>query len=187
MAGFNRGLVVVLLFCLLILSVALAVDPVGVIEATQVQFASWSESLVVLREAEGINFIIGQIAFGVGAAVLFALLIWVEVASVRQRGVRIYTADGGTAELDIDSIGRRLAWHLDQVAEVITVIPSIRSRGSAVDIRLEIEAASDVDIPMKTEEVVQVTREVVEQELGLRMGRLDVQMRCAPFEPEWAP
>ncbi|MGL4647998.1 MAG: hypothetical protein ACRC1H_01215 [Caldilineaceae bacterium] len=186
MASFNRFIAVLLFLILLIMSLALAIDPVQVLDSAQAQLAGWSASLTELRAANNVNFIIGQVAFGIGAAVLFALLIWVEVASVRRRGVRIYTAEGGSAELDTNSIGRRLAWHLDQVAEVITVVPTIRSRGSAVDIRLEIEAAPDVDIPMKTEEVVQVTREVVEQELGLRMGRLDVQMRCAPFEPDWA-
>jgi hypothetical protein len=186
MAGFNRGIAVLLFLALLLLSVALAIDPIGVLDAAQAQLAGWSAALTTLYEANNVNFIIGQVAFGVGAALLFALLIWMEIASVRKRGVRIYTAEGGSAELDTSSIGRRLAWHLDQVAEVITVVPNVRSRGSAVDIRLEIEAAPDVDIPMKTEEVVQVTREVVEQELGLRMGRLDVQMRCAPFEPDWA-
>ncbi len=186
MAGFNRVVAVLLFLVLLLLGLALAVDPIGMLDAAQAQFASWSASLSALRAANSVNFVIGQVAVGVGLAVLFALLIWMEVASVRKRGVRIYTAEGGSAELETSSIGRRLAWHLDQVAEVITVVPTVRSRGSAVDIRLEIEAAPDVDIPMKTEEVVQVTREVVEQELGLRMGRLDVQMRCAPFEPDWA-
>jgi hypothetical protein len=33
--------------------------------------------------------------------------------------------------------------------------------------------------------VVDVTRDIIEQELGLRLGKLDVQIRCAPFEPEW--
>ena len=82
-------------------------------------------------------------------------------------------------------MARRLQWHLDQVADVITVVPSVRSRGGSVDIRLEIETAPDIDIPMKTDEVVDVTRDIIEQDMGLRLGKLDVHMRCAPFEPEW--
>ena len=65
------------------------------------------------------------------------------------------------------------------------MLPVVRPRGNAVDIRLDIEAAPDVDIPMKTEEVVQVTRDIIEDELGLRMGKLDIHMRCAPFQPDW--
>ena len=51
---------------------------------------------------------------------------------------------------------------------------------------LEIEAAPDVDVPMKTDEVVEVTRDLIEQDMGLKLGRLDVHMRYAPMDPEWA-
>ena len=66
------------------------------------------------------------------------------------------------------------------------MIPAVKSRGGAVDIRLEIETAPDIDIPMKTDEVVGVTREVIERDMGLKLGKLDVRMRCEPFEPEWS-
>ena len=127
----------------------------------------------------------GQFALGISALVLFGLLLFAEVASARRRGVRIRTPEGGNVELDPGSVGRRLQWHLDQLAEVITVVPAVVARGGAVDIRLEIETAPDVDIAMKTDEVVEVTREVVEQDMGLRLGKLDVRLRCAPFEPEY--
>ena len=120
-----------------------------------------------------------------GSILLFGALIFAEIMSARRRGVRIRTSEGGSAEVDTGSIGRRLQWHLDQMAEVITVMPAVKSRGGAVDIRLEIETSPDVDIPMKTDEVVVVTREVIEQDMGLRLGKLDVHVRCAPFEPEW--
>jgi hypothetical protein len=42
-------------------------------------------------------------------------------------------------------------------------------------------------VPLKTDEVVDVTRTVVEQDMGLRLGKLDVHIRCAPFTPEWSP
>jgi hypothetical protein len=112
-------------------------------------------------------------------------LLFFEFVSGRPRGVRIHTTEGGSAELDPNSVGRRLQWHLDQLAEVIAVIPAVKSRGGSVDIRLEIETAPDIDIPMKTDEVVGVTREVIERDMGLRLGKLDVHIRCAPFEPEW--
>ena len=39
---------------------------------------------------------------------------------------------------------------------------------------------------MKTDELVEVTRMVVEQDMGLRLGKLDVRLRCAPFDPEYS-
>ena len=37
---------------------------------------------------------------------------------------------------------------------------------------------------MKTDEVVDVTRDVIEQDMGLKLGKLDVRMRYAPYEGE---
>ena len=186
MAAFNRIIVILLWLAILVASVFVALDPIGAMQMTADRYTQWANELIAWRATNPTNYIIAQIAFGIGAVVLCALLIWMQVSTLRKRGVRIYTADGGAAELDTDSVGRRLSWHLDQVAEIVTVVPNVRSRGSAVDIKLEIEAAPDVDIPMKTEEVVQVTRDVIENDLGLRMGKLDVHMRCAPFQPDWA-
>lgn len=186
MNGFNRLVATLLWLGLLLLSLALAVNPIGALVLAQAWLGELATRLQAWQASNSTNFIIAQIAAGIAAVTLFAMLIWVEVVTMRRRGVRIYTAEGESAMLDIDSVGRRLAWHLDQLAEVMTVVPVVRARGDAVDVRLEIEAAPDVDIPLKTEEVVQVTREVIEQELGLRMGKLDVHMRCAPFTPDWA-
>lgn len=185
MSGFNRFVATLLWMLLLAAVLALAIAPVSALEQVQNWLTPGIDALRAWHTGNPTNFLIAQIAIGVGATFLFAMLIWFEVATARRRGVRIYTADGGSAELETNSIGRRLIWHLDQLAEVITVVPAVRSRGSAVDIKLEIEAAPDVDIPLKTEEVVQVTREVIEQELGLRMGKLDVHMRTVPFTEDW--
>ncbi len=64
-------------------------------------------------------------------------------------------------------------------------MPAVKSKGGSVNIKLEVETAPDVDVPMKTDEIVEVTRDIIEQEMGLRLGKLDVQMRYAPFEPDW--
>lgn len=185
MSVFNRTIVILLWLTLLVASIFIALDPIGALQSVADRIMGWANELANWRVENPTNYVIAQVAFGIGAVVLCALLLWIQMSGLRKRGVRIYTADGGAAELDTDSVGRRLSWHLDQVAEIITVVPEVRPRGTAVDVKLEIEAAPDVDIPMKTEEVVQVTREIIESDLGLRMGKLDVHMRCAPFQPDW--
>jgi hypothetical protein len=186
MTSFNRIVAIILWMALLTACAWLAVAPFNALEQTQAWISDLLSTLGEWKSDNSTNFIIGQAAFGISTLLFFALLIWLEIFTMRRRGVRIYTAEGGSAELDTNSVGRRLAWHLDQLAEIVTVVPTIKSRGGAVDIMLEIEAAPDVDIPFKTDEVVQLTREVVEDELGLRLGKLDVRMRCAPFDPNWS-
>lgn len=186
MNGFNRAVATILWLVLLVVAVAIAVDPIGAAVQGQKWLGDLAAWLVQWKASNPSNFLIAQIAVGIASVTLFAMLLWAEFVTMRRRGVRIYTAEGESAVLDVGSVGRRLAWRLDQIGEVISVAPNLRARGDAVDIRLEIEAAPDVDIPLKTEEVVQVTREVIEQELALRMGKLDVRMRCAPFEADWS-
>jgi hypothetical protein len=185
MDAFNRIVAIVLWIVLLATALILAVLPVASIHWLQAQLAALDTWLAGWQAANPTYFIVGQATLGLSALLLFGTLLFFEIMTGRRRGVRIRTAEGGSAELDTSSIGRRLEWHLDQLAEVIAVVPAVKSRGGSVDIRLEIETAPDIDIPMKTDEVVEVTREVIERDMGLRLGKLDVRMRCAPFEPEW--
>ncbi len=183
---FNRLVAMILWLLLLVGLGLLAVLPMQSVD----QLNSWLDTgistLRVLRANNPTNFLIGQAALGTAAVLIFGSLLWLEVYTLQRRGVRIHTAEGGSAEVDTASISRRLAWHLDQLAEVNTVVPTVRSRGRGVDIRLEIEAASDVDIPLKTNEVVDATRDIIENDMGLKLGKLDVHLRCAPFEADWA-
>ena len=182
---FNRIVAILLWLGLLAAALIGAVAPLASALWLQTQADLLVRQLDQWHAANPTNFLIGQATVGIGALLLFGTLLFFEVLSGRPRGVRIRTTEGGSAELDPGSVGRRLQWHLDQLAEVITVIPAVKSRRGAVDIRLEIETAADIDIPMKTDEVVGVTREVIERDMGLKLGRLDVRIHCAPFEPEW--
>jgi hypothetical protein len=185
MNTFNRIVAVLLWLTLMALCGVAAVAPLE----TVAQLQRWLDATdTVLRgwqEAKPSNFLIGQIALGVGALLLFGILTGLEIWNGGRRGVRIRTVQGGSAELDTGSIGRRLAWHIDQLAEIVSVVPLVKSKGGSVDIQLEIETAPEVDVPMKTDEVVDATRVIIEQELGLKLGKLDVRVRYAPMDPEW--
>ena len=186
MTRFNRFVVIILWLLLAALLCYVAVAPVAALGQAQALFGNMAQTVARWQELDPPNFMIGQIAFVILTLAIFGTLIWLEILAGRRRGVRVRTAEGGSVELETGSIGRRLEWHLDQLAEIIKVVPVVKSRGGAVDIKLEIETVPDVDVPMKTDEVVEVTRDIVEQDMGLRLGKLDVHMRTAPFDPEWA-
>ena len=183
---FNRVVAVVVWLALLAAFVYLAASPIPLLTSSAARLGALAEQLTTWQAASATNFLIGQIAVGLASLLLFGTLLWVELWPKRRRGVRVHTSEGGSVELDTQSIARRLVWHLDQLAEVITVVPEVKARGSSVDVQLEIETAPDIDVPMKTDEVVEVTRDIIEQELGLKLGKLDVRMRHAPFQEEWA-
>ena len=185
MGLFNRFVAILLWLGLLALICLLAISPFDSLGKAQALLESSKATLHAWQTVNPTNFLIAQIAVGVVAILLFGTFLWAEIWTWQRRGVRIRTIDGSSAELDTASVGRRLGWHLDQLAEIIKAVPIVKARGGSVDVKLEIEAASDVDIPMKTDEVVEMTRDVIEQDLGLKLGKLDVHMRCAPFEPDW--
>ncbi len=182
---FNRLVASLVWIVLLAIFCIIALMPLQAVASVQAALIQIEGQLALWRSVSNTNFIIGQIAVAVSSVLLFGALILLELWPRRQRGVRIHTREGGSAELDTSSVARRLAWHLDQLAEVITVLPDVKARGSSVDVRLEIETAPDVDVPMKTDEVVEVARDIIEQDMGLRLGKLDVRIRHAPFEEEW--
>ena len=186
MNTFNRVVAMILWLALLIAVSIAAVAPLRAIGWLQSLLTQAEMYLAQQQLQNSTNFLIGQTAVAVGAVVLFGFLLVLEVWMSRSQGVRIRTAQGGSAELDTGSISRRLTWRLDQLAEIISVVPSVKSKGGSVDIKLEIETAPDVDVPMKTDEVVDVTRDIIEQDMGLKLGKLDVRMRYAPIDPEWA-
>lgn len=185
MNTFNRIMMLIVWLSLLAGVGWVAVAPLETVRTLQDWLQTWEMRLVTAAETDATNFLVGQIAVGVVGLLLFGFLIALTTMAGRRRGVRIRTAQGTSAELDTASVSRRLTWHLDQMAEVINVVPLVTSKGGAVNIKLEIETAPDIDVPMKTDEVVAATREIIEQDMGLKLGKLDVHVRYAPFDPEW--
>ncbi len=123
-----------------------------------------------------------------GATVIVTTLLalaWLmqELRRKQTPVVKMRLASGGEAAVTADSISRRLAWHIDQLADVNSVRPVVRTRGAAVDVDLNLQTAPDVDVPMKTEEVVAVAREVIETQMGLQLNKVKVNIDHAPFKP----
>jgi hypothetical protein len=123
-----------------------------------------------------------------GAAILVVTLLalaWLmqELRRKQTPVVKMRLPSGGEAAVTADSISRRLAWHIDQLADVNSVRPVVRTRGASVDVDLNLQTAPDVDVPMKTEEVVAVARDVIETQMGLQLNKVKVNIDHAPFKP----
>lgn len=186
MSFFSRAIAVSFILILMLLSTMLAVAPFTTLARFQTVLTQISSYLREWQSINPANFVIGQATLGIASIIIFGLLFWLITYSGLRRGAIIHTRDGSSAELDTNSISRRLEWHLEQIAEISKVVPLVKARGGAVDIRLELEVASGVDIPMKTDEVVIMTRDVIEDAIGLKLGKLDVHLRCAPIESVFA-
>ncbi|MER2599967.1 MAG: hypothetical protein ABTQ73_10650 [Caldilineales bacterium] len=122
---------------------------------------------------------------GVVVVVSLLLAVWM-MQQLRRKAPAVVTMrlpSGGQAEVTAESVSRRLAWHIDQLADVNQVTPVVRTRGRAMDVDINLQTAPDVDVPLKTEEVVAVARDVIETQMGLQLNRIKVNIDHAPYRP----
>ncbi len=179
---FNRIVTLLLLSTLLALVVLLAVFP---LESLQVVQNSLSATRSFLERTQTNALWLFTLIRGLAAllaVILLALLLWTELKPRRAKAVRIHTESGSQATVTTESVARRLAWHIDQLADVISVTPQVTASGRAVNVVLQLETRPEIDVPMKTDEVVAVAREVISDRMGLQIGKIDVRIKHAAYQ-----
>ena len=183
MAFFNRILTVLVIVFLWLGVVLLAAVPDLALGWAR-QGLDWIEQSMARGAAMDPSWLFGALRAGsiVLVTLLALLLLRWELRRKRTPAVKVRTASGGEAAVTADSIARRLAWHVDQLADVISVNPQVRTRGSAVDVQLDLQTSPDVDIPMKTEEVIALTRDVIQAQMGLQVNKIKVNIEHAPYQ-----
>jgi hypothetical protein len=181
---FNRILTVLFLLGLLVLAVLFALRPDQTIEAVQRALDNMSTFLTGMQSSYRWLYVLGRIAFALLAIAILGPLLWVELQPRRVKSVNVQTEAGNRASVGTDSVARRLAWHIDQIADVISVTPQVSAHGKSVDVLLDLETSPEIDVPMKTDEVVAVAREVLEERMGLQSGKIKVQMKHSPYRDE---
>lgn len=109
--------------------------------------------------------------------VVAVLLLWLQIPRGPRNAVRIAQVKGGEATLSTEAIVQRLRQELGQVTQVQELTPKVTPRGSAVNVHLDLLTDPDVDVPSKTYEVLALARETVEKKMGLKAGKISVQVR----------
>lgn len=181
----NR-LIVVLLLLLIILATALVVIvPLETLRTVATTF-EWLRqgSADYMNSSDRLLFAGGRVL--AGGIIVFAclILLWLELRRPRKKTIRVQKLSGGEAQVAVSSIEQRLAYNIDQLPDVIKVSPQIAGRGRGVDVDLMLETSPDIDVPMKTEEVLEVTREVIADRMGLNLGKVQVKIKHAPYPKE---
>ena len=171
---FNRVVTILLFLALMVVVPLVLILPQPAIVVIQQVLTGVSSSLTTFHRI--VFALTGIICFIVGALVLYLELR----RPSRKRAVLEKTA-GGEVEVALDSIAQRLEYRIDQLVDVVKVTPKIKPRRKDIDIELNLETTPDVDVPAKTEEVCQVAREVVEERMGLKLRKIKVNMRHAPY------
>ena len=115
---------------------------------------------------------------GVGVVVFVICLLFLalEVIRIRRKTVRL---KDGSGELLMEGIPGHLSYHVDLLADVLRVKPEVVSKGKSVQVSMYVETAREVNIPEKAAEIQETVRQVVEEQLGLRLSG-DVKVTIKP-------
>ena len=180
MRTFNRVVVVLFLLVTIVVMSVVLVVPRPVIEVLQEWL--WNLDMNLALVAQPFLLIIGVI-LALLVDVVCAVLLWLEFRR-RPRAVRVQSITGGKAELALDSVARRLEHNIGQLEGVTFIKPNVWARRNGVEVELDMETSPEVDVPTKTEEVCQVIREAVEDKMGLKLRKVWVNIKHAPYSTE---
>jgi hypothetical protein len=179
---FNRLLAVIVLLALLALTLLLSIIPEATLQASQNALENVEQFLVGLAGSQRWVYFLGRVGLLIVGGGLSGYLLWREIRPRRAGAVRLTTETGSRATVTLDSVARRLAWNIDQLADVISVQPKVTPRGGAVDVLLDLETRPETDVPMKTDEVVAVATEVLTEQMGLHVGKVRVNIRHGAYQ-----
>jgi hypothetical protein len=121
---------------------------------------------------------LGLILAAIAVDFVLAVLLVTEFRGPGRRWIRVPSVSGGQVSMRVDSIADRLKYHIDPLPDVLTVKPRVSGRRNGVAVALEIETASEINVPHKAEEVLEVARDVIQNKLGLKLsGRPEIMIR----------
>ena len=180
----NRVLVILLILAIIVLTAVIVIVPKQSFDLGAQGLTSLGQYSDAWQRYNWPLYASGRVIIGGALVLLCLVLLWLELRRPRKKTIRVQKVAGGEAHIAVDSIAQRLAYSIDQLPDVVKVSPRIAGRSRGVDIDLVLETSPDIDVPMKTEEVLQVCREVVEERMGLKLGKVQVQIKHAPYPKE---
>jgi hypothetical protein len=146
-------------------------------------FFGWlSSNVQALHQQNWPVFATARVLGGAMIGLVALLLLFLELRRPRLKIIRAQKLAGGESFITVDSISQRLAYTIDQLPDVIRVAPRVLGHGRAgLDLEILLETSPEIDVPMKTEEVLQVTKEVVTERMGLKLNKVQVKIKHAPY------
>lgn len=178
MNAVNRILIVILLLVVMVLCNILLIVP-GAIGAVALQSADLADFFAAFQPWARIGL---GILFALALDIILVLLIVLEVRRPKPKAIRVEKAGGGEVQISIASIADRLRYEVDQLSGVLRVRPKVSARRKGVVIELDVETAAGIEVPERAERIVEQVRQVVEEQMGLKLARPPkVNLRAAPY------
>lgn len=110
-------------------------------------------------------------------AVFALLLLYLELMPSGKMRMHLKSIQGADVLMSSDAIVTQLQYALDPLPGVIRATPKVfKGKSDTVDVMVDMTTTSDVQVKTKTDEVMDVTRTVLEGGLGLRVGKVQIKI-----------
>jgi len=107
--------------------------------------------------------------------IIAILMLFLELRS-NDRRLHIHSADGSVA-ITQDAIVQRLEHSIMQIADIASAKPHVATaKNKQVNVTVAIETSPEANVTQKTQEVIAAVKQVMEQQMGLTVGKVLVQV-----------
>ncbi|WP_169237238.1 hypothetical protein [Candidatus Roseilinea sp. NK_OTU-006] len=169
MNTFNRVFVIAMLSMLLVLGAFALVTPAGFLALMQA-IAHWFRGTVFAAYSDTGRVLVRLILAIIWVA-LIGLLLWWELRRPGSRTIEIARYTGGsTIRISTEAVQEKVKEHVDAIAGVLESRVRATGRNRTVELSLDVSVTKEVDLVAKAEEVAAVARQVVQDQLGLRLA-----------------
>ncbi len=177
----NRILVILAVFITLVIALVMIISPFGVLLVLPDALQGGYNNLSALYLANPLVFTVVQVLLAVVVGLVLLLFLFWEIRPHGQNDVQVKTTGGSKATVTTDSVSQRLVYQIDQLPDVLNVYPRVNGRKESVDVYLQLETTPSINIPAKTEEVTTLIKKIVEEQMGLKLGRVAVHIKHIPY------
>ncbi|MGQ9815116.1 MAG: hypothetical protein ACUVR3_08190 [Candidatus Roseilinea sp.] len=187
MNTFNRAFTLVGLILLTIFGAATLVAPAMMLSFIDGAAAFFHTS--VFGGMTDIARILVRILLAIIFVTVMLVLVWMEIRRPALRTVEVARATGGRIRLTTRDLEEQIRQRVDAISDVLHVKVQVTERDNAVVASLDVEAASDTDLIEKGEEVAAITRNVIQDQYGVKLfNKPQVTIKAArpAFKPSKA-
>ncbi len=108
---------------------------------------------------------------GLILALLGAIIVIVEVSPPETGSLQVERIGSGEAHIGTDEVAQRLEEEIQALPHVHQVQASVLARGAKAEVKLEMHVTAEADLAVTTEEACRLTRQLVEERMGVALTR----------------
>jgi len=183
MNAFNRIFVIIALIVLLVAgAITLAVPALTL---NFIRTTADSMHTTFFASFSDVARVIVRILLALVWVLLMALLIWVEFRRPGSRTIEVARYTGGSAiRISTAAVADKVEEAVNAAGGIIDAKVKATGRNRAVELRLDVTATKDTNLVQKAEEIASITRQVVQDHLGLKLaGKPEVAIKAKQGKP----